>query len=161
ERPEATLLLMPAWRSGRFIGVKSVTVFPDNATRGLASVMGVYLLLDGENGMPLAVIDATSLTLRRTAAASALAADYLARRDAKHLLRVGPGALAPHLVGAHATVRALQRVSVWGRNEAKAQALAERLRADGIAADAVNDLARAVERADIVSCATLASAPLV
>ena len=67
-----TLLLMPAWQPGRSLGIKSVTVFPANADRGLPSVHATYLLLDGETGAPRAVIDGGALTERRTAAASAL-----------------------------------------------------------------------------------------
>ena len=73
-RADATLLLMPAWQPGQALGVKIASVFPDNAERGLASVSATYLLLDPESGVPLAVMDGAELTLRRTAAASALAA---------------------------------------------------------------------------------------
>ena len=62
---------MPAWQAGQHIGIKIVTVFPDNATRGLSAVMASYVLLDGETGKPLAFIDGEMLTVRRTAAASA------------------------------------------------------------------------------------------
>src|SRR5579862_8746904 len=76
-----TLLLMPAWQAGKALGVKIVTVFPDNALRSLPAVYGTYLLLDAATGAPLAMIDGTALTLRRTAAASALAAGFLARPE--------------------------------------------------------------------------------
>ena len=102
---DATLLVMPAWQVGRHIGIKIVTVFPDNAEKSLPSIMGAYLLSDGKTGAPLALIDGPSLTVRRTACASALAANYLARQDAERLLMVGTGALAPHLILAHAAVR--------------------------------------------------------
>ena len=71
---DATLLLMPAWSSGAggFVGVKVVSVFPDNARRAEPSVQGTYLLADGDTGRPLAALDGTRLTLWRTAAASAL-----------------------------------------------------------------------------------------
>ena len=90
-RPEATLLLMPAWEAsapgaataGRYLGVKSVTVFPDNATRGKPAVFGTYLLCSAETGETLAVMDATRLTAWRTGAASALASRYLSRPDAR------------------------------------------------------------------------------
>lgn len=95
DAPEAILLLMPAWQVGKHIGVKTVTVFPGNGAKGLPAVMGIYILLDGTTGQPLAQIDGRMLTLRRTAAASALAATYLAREDASHHLMIGTGALAP------------------------------------------------------------------
>jgi ornithine cyclodeaminase len=154
-----TLLLMPAWQPGRHLGIKSVTVFPDNAARSLPTVSGLYLLLDGTSGMPLAVIDGVSLTLRRTAAASALAARYLARADAARLLMVGAGALAPHLIRAHAAVRPIRQVALWNRTRAHAEALATKLAGDFDVAVA-DDLEAAVRTADVISCATLSRVPL-
>jgi ornithine cyclodeaminase len=159
--PEATLLLMPAWQSGQHIGVKMVTVFPSNAERSLPSVMGIYVLLDGKTGEPLALIDGPALTLRRTAAASALAASYLARADCERLLVIGTGALAPHLVEAHASVRPIRNVLVWGRNQEKAAKLAHRLDRRTMKVAATDDLAAAVRGAHIITCATLSTAPLV
>jgi ornithine cyclodeaminase len=101
ERPgaHATLLLMPAWTGASeaqgFVGVKVVSVFPDNGAKGIPSVLGTYLLMDGATGAPLAALDGTRLTHWRTAAASALAARYLAREDASRMVMVGAGALAP------------------------------------------------------------------
>jgi ornithine cyclodeaminase len=158
---DGTLLLMPAWRAGGSLGVKIVTVFPDNARRSLPAVHGTYLLLDAATGIPAAMLDGTALTLRRTAAASALAASYLARPDSTVHLMVGTGALAPHLVAAHAAVRPIRQTLVWGRDPQKAAALAARLGADGIAAWPVADLAAAAAIADIVTCATLAREPLI
>jgi ornithine cyclodeaminase len=157
----ATLLLMPAWRTGRSLGVKIVTVFPENGRRSLPSVQGAYLLLDAGTGAPTAVLDGTALTLRRTAAASALAAGFLARDDSTVHLMVGTGALAPYLVAAHATVRPIRETRIWGRDHPKAVALAGDLAAAGMAAVAVTDLAAAVLEADIVTCATLAREPLI
>lgn len=158
---DATLLLMPAWQRGRHIGIKLVTIFPDNDTRGRPSIMGAYLLLDGKTGEPLALVDGPSLTVRRTAAASALAARYLARPDCERLLMVGTGALAPHLILAHAAVRPICHVLVWGRDPAKAERLAKRLNRRGFRVSATDDLPAAVSGADIVSTATLAREPLI
>ncbi len=158
---DATLLFMPAWQEGRHIGIKLVTVFPGNAAKGKPSVAGIYVLLDGESGRVLALIDAPSLTVKRTACASALAASYLARKDAARLLMVGTGALAPHLVRAHGTVRPLREVAIWGRHPEKAAALAERLTRPGLAVSAAGDLERAVTEADVISCATMTLEPLV
>ena len=158
---DATLLLMPAWQPGRALGVKVVTVFPANAARGLSAVQGTYLLLDAETGAPRALLDGAALTRRRTAAASALAATYLARADSARLLMVGTGALAPHLVGAHAAVRPIREVRVWGRNAEKAAALAARLDRPGLRVTAADDLETAVRGADVLSCATLSAEPLV
>ena len=158
---DATLLLMPAWQSGRHIGVKAATVFPSNSTHDLPSVMGLYLLLDGETGTPVAVIDGPSLTRRRTAAASALAAGYLARADAHRFLMVGTGALAPELIEAHGVWRELTEVAVWGRSPEKAEALAAKLDRPERRVRAVSDLEAAVREADMVSCATLSCEPLI
>src|SRR5262249_13876088 len=114
--PDATLLLMPAWQPGAALGIKIVSVFPGNAAKHPPAVMGPYLLLDAATGAFKALIDGTALTLRRTAAASALASRFLSRADAAHLLVVGTGALAPHLAAAHCKVRPIRRVSIWGRN---------------------------------------------
>ncbi|MEC8852137.1 MAG: ornithine cyclodeaminase family protein, partial [Pseudomonadota bacterium] len=155
------LLLMPAWQAGQHIGIKIVTVFPDNSTRGLSAVMASYVLLDGETGKPLAFIDGEMLTVRRTAAASALAADYLARDDAHRLTMLGTGALAPHLIEAHASVRPIDDVRIWGRTPDKAVALADRFKDRFTTVEAITDKSAAIAAADIVSCATLSADPLV
>lgn len=159
--PDATLLLMPAWQVGRYMGVKIVTVFPGNAEKSLPSVMGSYALLSARTGEPLALIDGRMLTLRRTACASALAAKYLARADAARLLMVGTGALAPHLILAHARVRPIREVLIWGRNPDKAARLAKTLDGRRLTVRATDDLAGAVHGADVISCATLSKEPLV
>ena len=161
----ATLLLMPAWTGaasgGGHVGVKIVSVFPDNAARSLPSVFGTYLLMDGSTGEPLAALDGTRLTLWRTAAASALAARHLAREDASRMAMVGAGALAPFLIRAHASARPLRRVELWNHRPEKARALAAELARDGLPVEAVTDLEAAIRGADLVSCATLSTAPLV
>jgi alanine dehydrogenase len=161
ESTPGTLLLMPAWQAGRALGIKIVTVFPDNALRSLPAVYGSYLLLDAATGAPVALIDGTALTLRRTAAASALAAGFLARPESAIHLMVGTGALAPHLVSAHAAARPIRQTRIWGRDPKKAGALAARLRGAGIAAAPVVDLEAAAGAADIITCATLAREPLI
>ena len=158
---DATLLLMPAWQTGRHIGIKMVTIFPGNAERGLPAVMGAYLLLDGETGSPLAMIDGPMLTARRTAAASALAASYLARPDCERLLMVGTGTLAPQLILAHAAVRPIRNVLVWGRTEDKAAKLAKRLNRSDFRVQHTTDLEGAARGAHIISCATLSAEPLI
>lgn len=159
-----TLLLMPAWRDdgGGELGVKIVTVVPGNAARGAATVNALYLLLDRASGEPRALLDGEALTLRRTAAASALAARHLARAAAANLLVIGTGKLAPFLARAHCALRPrLARVRIWGRRAQAAQTLAQRLRDEGLPAEAAVDLQVAVREAHIVSCATTATAPIV
>jgi ornithine cyclodeaminase len=157
----ATLLLMPAWQGRTALGVKIVTVFPDNGRRGLNAVSSTYLLCDGGTGRHLAVIDGNEITARRTAAASALAGDALARRDAASLLIVGAGHIAGMLAPAWSAVRPIRRVQVWNPRPARAAALAATLRGQGFEAAATDDLEGAVRQADIVSCATLATEPLI
>ncbi len=158
---DGMLLVMPAWQAGRHMGIKAVSVFPDNPTQGLPSVIGAYLLFDARNGAPKAVIDGVALTVRRTACASALAAGYLARREAAHLLMAGAGALAPHLVRAHCAVRRYVKVSLWNRNPARAEELAAGLRDLGVAVKVIEDLEAAARAADVISCATLSAEPLI
>ncbi len=159
---DATLLLMPAWTESaeRYLGCKIVTVFPDNAKAGKPSVYGQYLLMSGATGEPLALIEGRTLTAWRTACASALAARFLARSDASHLMMIGAGALAPHLVRAHAAIRPIRRVTLWNRTKARAVELGFALAEAGFVVDVVDDL-EAMREADIVSCATLANDPLV
>lgn len=155
------LLMMPAWQIGDHLGVKIATVFPDNGSRGLPAVYASYILMSAATGEPVAVLDGSELTLRRTAAASALAADYLARTDAKTLLMVGTGNLAPHLIAAHTTVRPIETVVIWGRRKEAASDLAARLSASTQDVVIATDLQEAVTQADIISCATLATEPLI
>jgi ornithine cyclodeaminase len=160
---EAKLLLMPAWTNSgeRFVGCKVVSVYPDNARVGKPSVYGSYLLMAGDTGETIAYIDGTALTAWRTAAASALAARYLAREDASHLVMIGAGALAPHLVRAHRTVRPIERVTLWNRTRSRAVATAFALSTAGIDTEVADHLEEAVRAADIVSCATLSGTPLI
>jgi len=159
---DATLLLMPAWTAASegFLGCKLVTVFPDNALRQRPSLYGLYVLLSGETGEPLAILEGRALTAWRTAAASALAARHLARPDASRLVMIGAGALARHLVRAHAAARPIRHVMLWNRTRQNAEALAAALAGTGLAISVVTDLQTAVRRADVVSCATLSAAPL-
>ena len=156
-----TSLIMPAWTAGGYYGVKVVNIAPGNAARGLPGLHASYLLFDAITGVPLALIDGGEITARRTAAASALAASWLARADAKHLLVVGAGRVARLLPEAHGAVRALEKVTVWARAFDQADALADEWRGRGIAAVATRDLEAAASAADIISCATLATAPVV
>lgn len=172
ERPDgaaSTLLLMPAWtdlnaagtsKDGH-IGVKIVTVSPDNNAIAKPAVMGLYLLLDGKTGEPQALIDGQRLTQWRTACASALAASYLAREDASRLLVIGAGALSPFLAKAHSAVRPITSIRIWNRTLANAEKVAADLRAEGLPAEAATDLEAELAEADIVSSATISNEPLV
>jgi len=159
--PAGTLLLMPAWTAGGYVGLKTVTVFPGNSVRREPAVNAVYLLLDARTGRPLATLEADELTARRTAAASALASSHLSRPDSRSLLVVGTGRLSPNLVEAHCAVRDIGDVAIWGRNSESAAAVAAAMIEKGIPARVGLDLEREARSADIISCCTLATSPLV
>lgn len=160
--PDATMLLMPAWVPGEFAGVKVVNVMPGNSARNLPAVAAQYLLSSARTGEMLALIDGGELTARRTAAASALAARYLARKDASHLLIVGTGRLAPNLVAAHLAVRPITQVTIWGRSKEKAAELARHVGATfPVNVTVAGQLDDALGKADIISAATLSNEPLV
>ena len=156
-----SLLVMPAWIDRELLGVKAVTYYPSNAGTDVPSINAGYLLFDGQTGQLSAVLDGDELTLRRTAAVSALAADRLARSDARRLLVVGTGNLAPNLALAHAGVRDFEVVEVWGRNPRRAAATAQQLADHDLPAQPATSLDDAVERADVISCGTGSTSPLV
>lgn len=158
---DAKLLVMPAWQSRSAIGVKVATVMPHNSHIGLPTIDGVYVLLDGQTGRPTAILEARALTALRTAAISALASSHMSRPNASTLLVVGTGALAPHLARAHAAVRKYNNIMIWGRDHTKAQKVAKSLSELGCTVSAVDDLGAATKAADVVSCATLSSKPLI
>lgn len=156
---DGKVLIMPAWQ-GRYMGIKTVNIFPGNAVRGLPGLFSTYILYDAATGEPLAQIDGDEITSRRTAAASALAARFVAPADASTLLVVGSGRVARLLPEAYRAVRPIREVIVWSRNPDAARRMAAELAAEGIAARASENLEAAARRADIVSCATLATEPV-
>ena len=155
-----SLLLMPAW-SAQALGVKLVTAMPDNPLRGAATVNAIYVVFDRASGAPQAVIDGEALTLRRTAATSLLAARKMVRADARTALVIGTGKLAPFMAHAIAAASAPDRLWVWGRRGEGAQTLAQRLRDEGLPAQAVEDLESAVRGAEVITCATTSAQPIV
>jgi ornithine cyclodeaminase/alanine dehydrogenase-like protein (mu-crystallin family) len=162
---DAVLLLMPVWQSERHTGVKLVTVAPRNPQLNLPTVHSIFMLFDSATGAPVCQMDGEELTLRRTAAASALASSYLSRPDSSRLLVVGTGSLAPYMAAAHCAVRPIRSVAVWGRSPDKAGDMADLLRRQlgdaGIAVTIAEDLETAARHADIISCATTSTVPLV
>ena len=159
--PAGTVLLMPAWRPGARLGIKTVTIFPGNSARGRPGLHSLYTLFDATTGEPLAQLDGNEITSRRTAAAAALAASFLARADAARLLVLGAGRVAALVPEAMRSVRPITQVLVWNHRAENAQRLVDTLRTQGVDAEAATDLDAAVATADIVSSATLATAPLV
>lgn len=158
---EGTLLLMPAWIGGDSIGVKAVTFFPGNTALGLSTISAAYLLFDGATGAIRAAMDGDAITVRRTAATSAAAAKRLIRPDARRLLVIGTGQLSANLIEAHATVHAYDHIEVYGRSPGKAQAVVAAVGKAGITATVATDLEASVRSADVISCCTSATSPVV
>lgn len=158
---DSCVLIMPAWTPRQLMGVKLVSVWPGNNALGLPAVSGVYVLISCENGRPLAVMDGTELTLRRTAAAAALAARTLARKDSTTLAVLGTGALSAPLALAHASVMPFESILVWGRNPERARATAESLQSQGLPAMVSGDLRQTLQQADVVAVATTANEPFI
>lgn len=157
----AQLEIAPVWQVGRAIGVRLATHFPDNAAQDFSPNQGVYVLFDGKTGVAQGYIDNAGLMRRRAAAASVLAATYLARLDAERLLVVGTGPLALELIEAYTAILPIKWVMVWGRNPAKAQKLVQRFHRPKFRIEATEDLEGAVRGATIVTCATSSPAPLI
>lgn len=159
-------LTMPCSDADGWFGVKQVSVLPANPSRGLPSVQAWYTLF-GPDGRPALGCEAGVLTKLRTAAVSALAARELASPEARSLLMIGTGALAPWMIRAHLQVRPYTSVRVWGRDGARAAALVAALRDELAelpsrpALHVADDLESAVRRSDVVSVATTARTPLV
>lgn len=163
QAPDATLLLMPAWLKNEYLGVKQVNVFPGNAAHNLPGLSSHYLLSCGKTGQPLAQLEGNELTARRTAAASALASQFLSREDACELLMVGAGRMGRRLIPAHMSVRNINKVTIWDRNEDAAKSLVAELKAENINAQfcSADQLESAARQADIISCATMSTEPLI
>jgi ornithine cyclodeaminase len=158
---DTTVLLMPAWHPGKEGGVKIVSINPDNAQFGLPSIQGVYILMDAINGSVKAVIEGKSLTAKRTAATSALASSYLSNENASTLLMIGTGALSFNLIKAHASVRPIKEVFVWGRSLERAQEVCDRFKNEKFKISTIDSIEEKMTNVDIISCATLSRTPLV
>ena len=158
---DSTLLLMPAWDTGIDLGVKIVSVSPNNGKYNLPSIQGTYLYMDGHTGEVKAIFDAKCLTAKRTAAVSALASSYLSRQDASTLLMIGTGALSGNLIQAHSAFRKIKRVFIWGRDLSKAKKVADLLGDTIPAVEVLSKYEKSIKKVDIISCATLSSEPLI
>ena len=160
------LLNMPSWQVDGDLGIKMVTVNTGNPAKGLPMVQGVYLFLDAGTGKVRGILEAEMITVKRTAAASALASSYLSRSDASRLLIIGAGALARHFIDAHRAVRPISDVLVWNRTAKRAEELVAnyQLQEDASALNSIgvtDDLEAAVSGADIVTCITASSEPVI
>jgi ornithine cyclodeaminase len=156
-----SLLMMPCWEQERYLGVKLSTVFPANAGSTLPTVNAIFALFDAKTGRPMAILDGEMLTLRRTAAVSALAARFLAAPAAARFLMVGTGGLCAEMVRAHAAARPLASIRIWGRNASKAREKVRGLSDVPAHVTCTEDLAESVSWANIVCCATTAREPVI
>jgi ornithine cyclodeaminase len=159
----AELGIMPAWQSNESIAVKLLTIFPENVAKDLPTIHAQILVFDGRTGVPVALVDGTEVTRRRTAATSALAATFLARRDSQKLLIVGTGSQAVHQALAYAAVLPIRRIQVWGRSAEKARRIAQTLSqlSAEFTAEAIEDLEAAARESDVISCLTRSGEPLI
>lgn len=153
--------MLPAWND-EVIALKAFTYFPENQAPDL-TVYAQILLFSRSNGLPLALVHGTSVTYRRTAGVSALASRFLSREDSEEMLLINTGRLAPFLIDAHASIRPLKRIRIWGRNPKKAKQLAEHLGKDrpNLEITSVTDIETGCATADILVCATNSPEPLV
>ncbi len=158
---DSTLLLMPAWNPGKDAGVKIVTISPENGRFELPSINGTYIYFDAVNGTLKAILEAKSLTAKRTAATSALASSYLSREDSNSLLMIGTGALSANLIKAHASVRPIKNVFVWGRDYKKAQTICDQLSHENFTSTPIKFIKEKISDVAIISSATLSETPLV
>lgn len=158
---DSTLLIMPAWNPSKSAGVKIVTVSPENGRLDLPSINGTYLYLDAANGTLKALLEAKNLTTKRTAATSALASSFLSNKNASSLLMIGTGALSIDLIKAHASVRPLEKIYVWGRDFVKATHICEQLKNETFSCTPIKSIQEKISSVAIISCATLSKTPLI
>ncbi len=158
---DSTLLLMPAWNPSKEAGVKIVTVSPENGQFGMPSIQGVYIFMDAIKGGVKAILQAKSLTAKRTAATSALASLYLSNENASSLMMIGTGVLSTNLIQAHASVRPIKKVYVWGRSIEKAKAICDNFSGEDFEIRAIGSIEEKLGEVDIISCATLSKTPLI
>ncbi|MFE5707351.1 ornithine cyclodeaminase family protein [Rhodococcus koreensis] len=160
EAADSTLLLMPSWND-QYVGVKLVNIFPGNTTINRPAVSSAFVLASATTGEQLVVVDGNELTRRRTVATSALAASYLARRDSSVHLIIGAGQIGSLAADGYRSVFDIQTVLIHDPYVPNAERLVANLRQEGVDARTVDDLASAVATADIITCATLATEPVV
>jgi len=153
---------MPGGMGGRNVfGAKLISVFPENFAKGVQSHQGVVVLFDGESGAPVCIAHAGEITAIRTAAASAVATDALARKDARRLALLGYGEQAYTHAHAISKVRKLETITVWGRSPERAAAFAEKTTSELAIAVIPAPTARAcVADADIICTVTAAKEPI-
>src|SRR3954447_15511073 len=155
--PEGLVGTMPAFVPGSGLSVKLVAVYPGNHARGVPSHQALIAVFDEETGTPLAVMDGTHITAVRTGTAAAVAADVLARQDARVLAIIGAGVQGRSHLDAFPRIRDFTDIRIASRTPEHAVALA----GEHPAARAVGSFTEAVTGADVVCCCTDAKEPVV
>lgn len=142
-------------------GAKLISVYPENFSKGRQSHQGLVVLFEPETGAPICVAHAGEITAIRTAAASAVATDALARPDARRLAILGYGEQAETHARALLKVRAIQSVRVWGRSQERSEAFCRRMGAElGIPFSSASEVQDLVSDADIICTVTGAREPV-
>lgn len=160
DRPSVALF-MPAYLHGQHtLGAKVVSAFHDNPSRGLPMITGFYVLCDAETGRLIALMDATYLTGIRTAAASAVATKYLARKDAKVLGIIGTGVQGRFHADAIAAVRPIERIVAYNRTAGRGRAFLAELESRGMSCRLVDTAADCAAEADVLAVCTSGKTPL-
>lgn len=154
---DASILYMPsADFNQQYASNKIVSIFPNNPANGMATTQGIIVLNDASNGQPLALLNASYLTRLRTGALSAIATDYLARKEATSLTVIGTGGMAYEQVLGVLAVRQIKTIQLVNRTVEKAELFKLRLQKQfpQLAISVEMDVDLAVEKADIINCAT-------
>ncbi|KTD25679.1 ornithine cyclodeaminase [Legionella lansingensis] len=160
-KENALTLSMPAYLPEQgALGLKVVSIFPNNLKKNLHSVQGVILLLDAKTGKVEALMEGAYLTALRTGAVSGLATKFLSDENAKHVAIIGAGAQAATQLEAIAAVRNIEQVSIWSRNKERANTLAETIQ-NHFEVKTYKKLETAIKDADIICTATASTEPLI
>ncbi|MGM5470161.1 ornithine cyclodeaminase family protein [Flavobacteriaceae bacterium LMO-SS05] len=157
-----TFLFMPAWDNQKYFGIKLITATPNNSHVDLPYINGLYLLLNAENGLPMAIMDAKLITNIRTAATSILASNFLAKKEASKVLILGNGSLSPYYIKGYASKASVKEIYVWGLNfEISKQIAASINQETDVKIEAVEDFNTVIKDADIISCITSSNEPFI
>ena len=159
-RGDDTLLSRSAWIDGLGVLVKSATIVPANTTKDIPMINGGVMLFDDETGQLEALVDFHLVTKWKTAGDSLLGAKLLARSDSKDILIVGAGTVSRNMVSAYASIFSDARFTVWNRSPENARNMVAEL-SDDFEISQIDDLEAAVKCADIITCATMSSTPVI
>ena len=157
---DVRLLVMVAWGGAHYLGIKMVTLNPDNPAQGLPSLSGIYCLFNGKTGQPLAILDGAELTAFRTAAASMLAARYAMTDSPQNVLVLGAGNLSSYFIKAYAETMKPVQIGLWSRDVSKAEKVVEQLELNEVSLSVIHDLESAVKQANVISTLTSSTQPL-